>query len=241
MSSTRKSLIVVENFYDEPLAVREFALRERYYYPYQRDADVLAGRVDVKWMSTWFKLPQECPFKSSRALVERLEALTGNEIDMRHWNLPFPLDAEGKAAADCEAYERSCLWNCCFHVKPLTDQRLGEGVHNHVTDIWNSVGEDGWTGLVYLSPDAPVDGGLKLWRNHDPARKFDWMTPGENWERVDDLGNVFNRLILTRGDVPHSGAAGWGDGIESGRLFQTFFFQIRPYEPERAVALPFEP
>jgi hypothetical protein len=100
-------------------------------------------------------------------------------------------------------------------------------VHNHVTDIWNSVGEDGWAGIVYLDPNAPIPGGLRFWRNRDPARNYDWMTPPENWEQIDELGNVFNRLILARGGLPHSGAAGWGSSLEDGRLFQTFFFKIR--------------
>jgi hypothetical protein len=237
MKATRKTAIIVENFYEEPLAVREFALHQRYYYPYQRNDDVRAG-VAPKWISTWFKESRVCPFKSSHALVKRLEHLTNDVVDMDHWNASFPLDDEGKAAPDCEAHERTCLWNCCFHVKPETDQRLGEGVHNHVTDIWNSVGHDGWAGLIYLTPDAPVAGGLKLWRNRDTRRNFDWMTPPDNWEQVDDLGNVFNRLILARGDLPHSGAAGWGDSPETGRLFQTFFFKVKSSEPETPLGVP---
>jgi hypothetical protein len=126
---------------------------------------------------------------------------------------------------------RSCFWNCCFHLKPETYQPLGEGVHNHVTDIWNSVGENGWAGLIYLSLNAQLDGGLKLWRNRNPARNYDWMTPRDNWEQVDDFGNVFNRLILTRGNVPHSGAAGWGTNLEDGRFYQTFFFKVLDFKP----------
>ena len=51
------------------------------------------------------------------------------------------------------------------------------------------------------------------------------MTAREEWELVDDLGNVPNRLILARGNLPHSGARGWGDSLETGRLYQTFFFR----------------
>src|SRR5262249_40536977 len=87
-------------------------------------------------------------------------------------------------------------------------------------------------------PEAPLDGGLKLWRNRDPSRQFDWMTPKENWELIDDLGNVFNRLLLIRGHVPHSGAAGWGDGLNNGRLFQTFFFKVKRPCLIPAVAVP---
>jgi hypothetical protein len=231
VTTTRRSVIVVENFYADPTGVREYALTQRYYHPYQPDAEIRSGREQPKWLASWFRQAERCPFKSSARLLERLEALTGDEINKDHWRRSFPLTAEGKASPDCEGHQRSCLWNCCFHVKPRTTQAHGEGVHNHVTDIWNSVGPDGWAGLIYLSPDAPVDGGLKLWRNRDRSRDYDWMTAPENWEQVDDIGNVFNRLVLARGNLPHSGAAGWGTGVDDGRLFQTFFFKVLPREP----------
>ena len=75
----------------------------------------------------------------------------------------------------------------------------------------------------------------RWWRNLDPRRNFDWMTPRENWQLIDDLGNVPNRLILARGSLPHSGAAGWGNALENGRFYQTFFF--RTLAPRRRHAL----
>jgi hypothetical protein len=223
----RKTIIVADDFYSDPLAVRRWALRQSWYYPYQADADVHSGRALFSWMTTWFRSAEECPFKSSTSLIERLQELTGDTIDLDHWKASFPTTDEGKARADCrEMPDRSCLWNCSFHVKSgHYPQPLGEGVHNHVTDAWNSVGEDGWAGLIYLSPVSPLDGGLHLWRNIDPAHKYDWMTPAANWERIDSFGNVFNRMILVRGDIPHSGAGGWGRNLEDGRLYQTLFFR----------------
>jgi len=180
------------------------------------------------WMASRFRLSTECPFKSSERLITDLERITGDDVDREHWNLAFPLLPDGRADPACTVVTRSCLWNCCFHFKPRIGQDLGCGVHNHVTDIWNSVGEDGWAGLVYLHPNAPLDTGLRLWRNRTPGRDYDWMTPPQNWELVDRLGNLFNRLILCRGSFPHSGSDGWADSIEEGRLYQTFFFRVKP-------------
>lgn len=232
----RTSLIVVDNFYANPTAVREYALKQRYYYPYQPDVEVAAGRR-FTWMSSWFRSAADCPFKSSLELIGALEELTGDCVDLDHWNRDFPVDAEGKPSRQ-PSTPTSCLWNCSFHFKPDNGQELGEGVHNHVVDQWNGVGEDGWAGLIYLSPDAPVRGGLKLWRNVDPTRNYDWMTPPENWELIDDLGNVPNRLLLCRGSIPHSGARGWGTCLADGRLYQTFFFQVRPRQPGDGVLAP---
>jgi mannosyltransferase OCH1-like enzyme len=44
------------------------------------------------------------------------------------------------------------------------------------------------------------------------------------WEMVDRIGNVYNRLILYRGDLFHVSLDYFGQNIQDGRLFQTFFF-----------------
>ncbi len=234
----RKSIIVVENFYDDPMAVRNYALSQRYYYPWDADAAVHSGEMKFIWMASWFKSARDCPFKSSESLIGKLEAITGEQIDREHWNLDFPITGEGKASDARYTMRTSCFWNCCFHFKPDVNQEIGGGVHNHVEDDWNGVDESGWAGLIYLTPDAPLEAGLRLWRNRDPTRNYDWMTPKEDWEMIDAFGNVFNRLILCRGNLPHSGGNGWGDVIETGRLFQTFFFKVRQSPVTQGVAVP---
>lgn len=233
----RRSIIAIEGFYRDPLAVRAYALGRRYYTPYEDPVAVASGRRAATWWASAYAEPDACPFKSSRPLIEALERAVGAPVDLDHWRAPFPVDADSRPL-DPGRGRRSCLWNCCFHVKPDNGQQLGHGVHNHVTDAWNSVGEDGWAGIIYLAPDAPVTGGLHLWRNVDPARRFDWMTPPEDWELVDSFGNVFNRLLLVRGDIPHSGAGGWGERLEDGRMYQTFFFRTLPEEGIRPVSVP---
>ena len=225
---SRHSIVVIDNFYQDALAVRDYALRQTYYTPYQSEADVRSGKVLATWWATRFKSATDCPFKSSKHLIGAIEEAVGERADILKWRAPFPVDAESKPLPNPNQSLRSCLWNCCFHVKPDNRQQLGDGVHNHVTDSWNSVGPDGWAGIIYLSPGAPLDGGLNLWQNINPEKQFDWMTPAQNWQRVDSFGNIFNRLILVRGDVPHSGAGGWGNCLKQGRMYQTFFFHTAP-------------
>ncbi len=222
----RRSVVVVDDFYDDPDGVRRYALAQPIYYPYQSGADVERGRVRASWATTRYREADDCPFKSSAELIGKLEAAVGEPIDLADWRAGFPLNDEGQAAPDCDEHTHGSLWNCSFHFKPDVGQDLGEGVHNHVTDRWNTVGPDGWAGLIYLTPDAPPRGGLKLWRNRDPRRRYDWLTPKAEWELIDDLGNVYNRLLLVRGDWPHSGANGWGTSWETGRMYQTFFFRV---------------
>jgi hypothetical protein len=235
---SRRSIIIIEGFYKDPLAIRNYALHQRYYTPYQDEGAVRAGEARATWWATRFRSAEECPFKSSQALIEVLENAVGETIDMEHWRAPYPVDAAAKPLRNSSGNIRSCLWNCCFHVKPENGQQLGDGVHNHVTDSWNSVGPQGWAGLIYLNPVAPLDGGLHLWRNTELARNHDWMTPAQNWERLDSFANLFNRLVLVRGDIPHSGAGGWGNSLETGRMYQTFFFRTVPRPTIWPVSLP---
>lgn len=181
----RKSVVIIDNFYDDPDSVRQYALSLKYYYPYESDEAVKAGTKKFSWMASWFKEYDECPFKSSRAVIAALEEATNETIDIDHWKRSFPITPEGKPSPHCTHAVRSCVWNCAFHFKTDSGQELGSGVHNHVTDQWNGVGVDGWAGIIYLAPDAPLAGGLKLWRNKDATHQFDWMTPKENWEQID--------------------------------------------------------
>lgn len=233
---SRRSIIVVENFYADPEWVRRFALGEHYYLPYEDEAAVECGQQSATWWSSWYRRYDDCRFKKSRVLMPRLAQIVGEDIDIDHWQASYPVDDRSKPLANDPRARSACLWNCSFHVKLGFGQQLGQGVHNHVTDRWNSVGPDGWAGIVYLTPDAPIRGGLHLWQNHDPERQFDWMSPAQNWQLVDMFANVCNRLILCRGDLPHSGADGWGSLISTGRMFQTFFFRTTGNR-ERPVAI----
>jgi hypothetical protein len=221
----RTDVIIVNHFYENPDQIRAYALSQPYYYPYQRRAAVASGKQPPAWQSTYFKPASQCVFKSSETLIARFEELTQERIDRTHWNKGFPVNLEQKLLAGYQKIARGCRWNCCFHLK-YQKHEIGTGVHNHVTDAWNAVGRFGWTGLVYLNPDAPRDTGLRTWKNRF-GKDFEWMTDKSRWQLIDEYANVYNRLILCRGWMPHSGGAGFSDSLrpETGRLFQTFFFK----------------
>ena len=215
----KKDVIIAENFYEDPYKVRDYALDElknNHYLPYGSPL----------WYATKFKEWDQCPFKSSESLIKNLEFLTGEEVDIEDWKRSRPPHGQDPGR-NHEEPRKSPKWNCTFHVKPLTGQKLGDCIHNHVTDWWNSIGYDDWVGLIYLNPDAPIDSGLFLWENLNKEKNYDWMTSKENWRLIDSLGAVFNRLILCRSQAPHSGADGFSNIFEEGRLYQTFFFRTK--------------
>jgi hypothetical protein len=92
-------------------------------------------------------------------------------------------------------------------------------------------------GLIYLSPDAPVTSGTTLYRCNDHSRwinlHIDDMTKinrqerkdlyDEIFEPVDIIGNVFNRMVMYRGDIFHKSNDYFGKTLQDSRLTQVFF------------------
>ena len=99
-----------------------------------------------------------------------------------------------------------------------------------------------WAGVCYLTPNAPHTGGTGLFRHKGtgysrPPRDIEGNYDDEllkpllydysdltKWDLVDVVGNVYNRLVLYRGDLFHASLDYFGHDLNTGRLFQTFFF-----------------
>lgn len=78
-------------------------------------------------------------------------------------------------------------------------------------DTWIHKDDTDWAGVLYLTPNAPIESGTAI---------FD-----SNKNIVTVIGNVYNRLVLYRGNLFHrSIVSGFGDSIFNGRLTQVFFF-----------------
>jgi hypothetical protein len=101
---------------------------------------------------------------------------------------------------------------------------------------------DGQThaGTIYLTPDAPPESGLSLWRSkvtgvRRPSRNvetdsktFDGnLLDPTKWELVDKIGNVYNRLVLWDATMIHSASCYFGNALPNARLFWMFFFDIK--------------
>jgi hypothetical protein len=86
-----------------------------------------------------------------------------------------------------------------------------------------------WAAVCYLTPNAPLSGGTAIYRHKDTGEfrrtsndhdGYDYTT----WELVDRVGNKYNRMVIYRGDLYHASIDYFGNSMETGRLFQTFFF-----------------
>ena len=107
-------------------------------------------------------------------------------------------------------------------------------------DGWNT-----WAGVCYLTPNAPASGGTGIFRHKETGLS---MTPRledgsrneelldkiyedardyTKWDQTAMVGNVYNRLVLYKGDLFHASLDYFGKNLHDGRLFQTFFFNTK--------------
>lgn len=92
-------------------------------------------------------------------------------------------------------------------------------------------------GLIYLTPEAPVTSGTTLYNCKNKDRwgslNFDDMVKinrqdrkdlyDEIFEPVDVVGNVYNRMVMYRGDIFHKSNDYFGTVMQDSRLTQVFF------------------
>lgn len=82
-----------------------------------------------------------------------------------------------------------------------------------------------WGGVIYLTPNAPLNSGTSFYKlkdtHTDPNNFSQDLT---KWEKVDKVGNVFNRLVLFNSKRYHMSDEYFGTDLNDSRLFQTFFF-----------------
>ena len=96
-----------------------------------------------------------------------------------------------------------------------------------------------YAGIIFLTPDAPVNCGTSIFRHKKYKIKDNsifseqWTDKTENqftdpepWEEVDRIGNIYNRLVLFKSHNVHGVSEYFGETIENSRLFQLFFFDV---------------
>jgi hypothetical protein len=186
ISTSIPSYMVIDNFYEHPDKVREFALQCPFYY---HPNSHKGCRTDACYRFTGLK--------------ERFEQLVGRGIT--NWT--------------------TYGTNGCFQYCTKDD----ETVYHADTQQY--------AGVLYLTPDAPPNAGTSLYRSrHTKKMKYsddEYHTVFRNghldetdFEVVDTIGNVYNRLILFDAKCLHAGINYFGTNKENGRLFQLFFFDL---------------
>lgn len=99
-------------------------------------------------------------------------------------------------------------------------------------ETWIHADDSQWAAVLYLTPDAPVEAGTSIYRYVPtneilpPKETVDIFDP-EKWQIITMIGNVYNRLVIYKGDLFHrSFLPGFGATKNTARLTQVFFFDI---------------
>jgi hypothetical protein len=95
-------------------------------------------------------------------------------------------------------------------------------------------------GILYLSPNAPISSGTTLYKCNDynawsstPIDKMMQINRVDQKELydklfspVDIIGNVYNRLVMYKGDIFHKSNDYFGSTMTDSRLTQVFFIKV---------------
>lgn len=197
-----EDLLIIDNFYEDPDAVRSYAL-DLDYLPYRRSwfsSSLL--NAEHQSCETGVRL-------ANQPIREELERLLSCRCDVSTW------DVSGDGM------------NGAFHLK-FKDYLpwASSAIHNHTgrdEDV-----RDGWSGLVYLNPDCDPSKGTSIWRHRKTGKCYSadciYSFNLDEFESVLVVENVYNRLVMFRASIIHMGEEGFGYRRQDARLFQTFFF-----------------
>lgn len=192
-------LIVIDNFYKNAYETRKYVLTQEFSvrgnYPGQRTASYATQHL--------------------KDIIQGYVMPFGGKIT------DFPMPDETK-----DEKSNANIYNGSFQ---YTTSRNRSWIH---IDGFNN-----WGGVLYMTPNAPLTSGTAFYKFNDGAaceldqnileNKTQTDTYSQDmtkWQLVDQVGNVFNRLILFNSKRFHMSMDYFGDSKENGRLFQVFFF-----------------
>jgi hypothetical protein len=191
-------VIVVDDFYDDPEAVRAEALKA--------PLEVF----DQGWLNT-----TRSGFSSTFAEEMRVKLEQAIGADLPH-------DAY---ISECDGLATG--WNGAYHVK-YVENWLGTNacdIHNHANlgeSAWSGLvfldhREGDRSGTSFWTSRKTGGGASKTWLYDARSTHFDLLTT---------VPSKFNRLVLFSAPLLHRGEAGYGWVKDSARLFQTTFFTV---------------
>jgi len=128
----------------------------------------------------------------------------------------------------------------------ITDwmQQPANGVFQQTTSadpiVWHSDQQD-YAAAVYLTDPDKTGAGTSFWKHRNLANRRPDIDPEvnsdlysehnlispDNWVLVDQIGSVFNRLVIWDAKLIHSASSYGGFSIHHPRLVQLFFFSVK--------------
>jgi len=171
--------IVIDNFYEYPYKVRDFALSQNFY-------------------------------KTGNFLGSRCDSFLTNDIIKKFENYLDQYD---------------------INIAKIRSPQYGSGSFQYITSKnkpeMRIDDNSDWSGLIFLTPDANEQAGIRFYDYHDKTANKETMNKYSKdftkWNQIDKIYHKFNRLILFKSNKWYSMEEHFGiDKYDSG-LFQVFF------------------
>lgn len=192
------SLILQENFYNNPLEVRAFALSQE------------------------FTITGNFPGRRTKPFVtQEIKQAIENLVMPHAGKITWFGDVDANSYCGCYqltyAQDRTWIhhdgttsWAGVCYLTPDAPVTGGTGLFKHKRTNWHAC-------------PRKSDGSMDLELLNKQIQPYEWQDYTK-WDLHDRIGNKFNRLVLYRGDYFHASLDYFGSTPENGRLFQTFFF-----------------
>jgi hypothetical protein len=201
--SGSRGFLVIDNFYDDPDAVRALALKQHYL----EDPAVYTG-----WRSTTRLL--------SEGMLDRFRTWLGAGILRGDHPHTGSFQCAVSSNNIC-IHADPCSFAGLLYLTPDAPSECGTSFFRHRTTgaIHGPTEEDALrrnTTIDMLRTELFRD---NIYRTGDPRLH-------EVWDQMDRVGNLYNRLLLWDGMRLHAASGYFGDSLATGRLVQVFFFFV---------------
>jgi len=200
-NQTRKNLIVVDNFLEDPDGIREYALKQNF--------EMLGGRNWPGRDSCKTHGVEEMTRACSEVVGEQLVAKKENKCSY------FRITKEGEYGTQHIHFDPNpgLVWAGVLYLTPKFHPTAG-------TKFWKHK-ETGWE--FTPTEEEGAEYGIK---SHKDMFEF-FNTEGKNmsrWIETDNISFKYNRLVMFNPAMWHSNGDWFGNTYDNSRLVQLFFF-----------------
>jgi len=208
---------IIDDFYESPMKIRQYALEQSYFFCHEKP--------DIKYV--------------------------------------FP----GMRTADLSDLNSSLYQNVCkkimsiFHIPEYDELRFQLLTNFQIVQekyqsgIIHVDGDTIFSGILFLTPDAPLNSGTSLYKPNakfnqtafqnaldlnDSLFKENLPVNFEHHDMFDEtlrVNNLFNRLVIFEGHIPHSANNFFGTTKHNSRLTQVFFLKRLDAKKEYSIPL----
>tara|TARA_E500000305_G_C3913976_1_gene184720 strand:- start:29 stop:646 length:618 start_codon:yes stop_codon:yes gene_type:complete len=200
-NQTRKNLIVVDNFLEDPDGIREYALKQNF--------EMLGGK---NWPGR-----DSCKTHGVEEMTRACSEVVGEQLVVKKENKCsyFRVTKEGEYGKQHIHFDPNpgLVWAGVLYLTPKFHPTAG-------TKFWKHK-ETGWE--FTPTEEEGVEYGIK---SHNDMFEF-FNTEGKNmsrWIETDNISFKYNRLVMFNPAMWHSNGDWFGNTYDNSRLVQLFFF-----------------